>query len=155
MRVLLLAILLLLSDYGFSESSELLPFRTDYCTNYPEGTKENPELWKHCCLIHDMYFWAGGSRSDRDKADFELKSCIEDAGAYRQARLMYLAVRAGSYSPYKYPGRKWNNGWRDRSSSSLSQEDIDKIENELIHGYDFITFDLKRNFINSLRSRLD
>lgn len=130
-------------------------FETDYCTNYVEGTIKNPDQWKHCCLTHDMFFWAGGERSDRDKADLELKSCIEETGAPVQANLMYYAVRAGSYSPIKYPKRQWNNGWNDgRKERKLSFEDIELIEDEIMSGYDFIQEEIKNHFINTLRSRM-
>lgn len=138
-----------------AKAKALHEFETDYCTNYVEGTIKNPDQWKHCCLIHDMYFWAGGDRSDRDKADLELKSCIEETGAPTQASIMYYAVRAGSYSPIKYPKRQWNNGWNDgRKERKLIRDDIELIENEIMNGYDFIRAEIKDHFMNSLRSRM-
>lgn len=155
MKFLTLILILVLSSVVLAHE-DLDQFETDFCTNYPEGTNEQPNLWKHCCLIHDMYFWAGGSKSDRDVADLDLKSCIEETGAYRQASLMYYAVRAGSYSPIKYPKRKWNNGWNDgRKVRSLSFEDVDLVESEITSGYDYISSDIKSKFITTLRSRLD
>ncbi len=136
--------------------SVLRPLSTDYCTNYPEGTPRRPDQWKHCCLIHDMYFWAGGSKGERYEADLELKNCIEASGARRMAQLVFLAVRAGSYSPIKYTNKKWNNGWQGRSDfRSLTGEEINLIEMELARGYDFISFGYKDNFVKKLRSRLD
>lgn len=147
---------ILLINFSSFAGTDLTVFETDYCTNYPEGPRHNPDQWKHCCLIHDMYFWAGGNKTDRFKADLEMKSCIEETGAYNQAKVMYYAVRAGSYSPIKYPKRKWNNGWSDRLEfQTLTSEDINNIESELTNGYDFITPEIKNYFINQLRSRLD
>lgn len=141
---------------AWSKETGLTSFETDFCTNYPEGTQEKPALWKHCCLMHDMFFWAGGSKTDRLDADLELKSCIEDTGSLYQARVMYLAVRAGSYSPIKYPKRKWNNGWDKRPDfQTLSSKDIDKVEDEIFSSYDFIPLELKQTFIYQLRSRLE
>ena len=137
------------------KAETLLPFETDYCTNYVEGTPEKPDQWKHCCLMHDMYFWAGGIRSDRDKADLDLKVCIENTGAPLQAKIIYYAVRAGSYSPIKYPKRQWNNGWNDgRKERVLSGEDVDLVEQEIFRGYDFIPSDIKDHFVKTLRSRM-
>lgn len=156
MRAFLTILISLFTMNAFAGESKLNSFETDYCTNYREGTSSNPYLWKHCCLIHDMYFWAGGNKQNRYDADLELKSCIAKTGARREAQLMYLAVRAGSYSPIKYPKRKWNHGWEDRGNyQSLSHPDIDKIETELFGGYDFISNEIKIYFINSLRSRLE
>jgi len=141
---------------SFAGTSQLSSFETDYCTNYPEGTKEKPDLWKHCCLIHDMYFWAGGNKQNRYDADLELRTCIEQTGEMKTARLMYLAVRAGSYSPIKYPKRKWNNGWSERATYiSLSKEDVDSVQKEISESYDFISPEIKAYFINQLRSRLE
>lgn len=139
-----------------ANASQLRPFETDYCTNYAEGTRSQPELWKHCCLIHDLNFWAGGTKQDRYDADWGLRHCVEESGAYYRARLIYYAVRAGSYSPIKFPDKKWNNGWKERPDfQALTQEDIDIIENELSSGYDFISHEIKENFIINLRSRLE
>lgn len=153
--VLIIGLLLINFSQSFA-GSLLSKFETDYCTNYPEGPSSRPDQWKHCCLIHDMHFWAGGNKQDRYDSDIELRLCIEETGAYNQARIMYYAVRAGSYSPIKYPKRKWNNGWSNRPTfQSLTTEDIDTIESELSTGYEFITPEIKTDFINTLRSRLD
>jgi hypothetical protein len=106
--------------------------------------------------MHDLYFWVGGARQDRKNSDLELKTCIEKSGAIKQSRIMYLAVRAGSYSPIKYPKLKWNNGWDDeRPIRALSAQDLELIEEELSSGYDFISEDLKQSFLHSLRSRAE
>jgi hypothetical protein len=154
-RILILVTLLFSHLAAASSGTQLSSFETDYCTNYPEGTLSEPDLWKHCCLIHDMYFWAGGEKVDRNNADLELRSCIEATGAINQARIMYYAVRAGSYSPVKYPDRKWNNGWKDRADFQvLSFEDIVLISEELNCGYEFISPEIKIHFILQLQSRL-
>jgi hypothetical protein len=139
-----------------ARASVLAPFETDYCTNYPEGTPKHPDLWKDCCLVHDMTFWAGGTKQNRLDADHALRSCIENVGAPEQARIMYFAVRAGSYSPIKYPKGKWNNGWDDRGDfQALTPEDIKLIKTELSSGHSYISEDIKNSFINLLHSRLD
>ena len=157
MKIGLIIALLFANFSSFANDSQLSSFETDYCTNYPEGTKEKPDLWKHCCLIHDMYFWAGGNKQNRYDADLELRTCIEQTGEMKIARLMYMAVRAGSYSPIKYPKRKWNNGWSERANYiSLSKEDVDAVQKEISEGnYDYITPEIKTYFINQLRSRLE
>jgi hypothetical protein len=156
MQVLFIILLSAISTQLFAFDGSIEKFETDYCTNYMEGTRANPTQWKHCCLLHDMYFWAGGNFEDRNASDLELKICIEKTGARKQAQLMYYAVRLGSYSPIKYPKRKWNNGWIDgRSPRALSIEDIEIIQDELHSGYDFINSSLKDQFLASLKSRLD
>lgn len=156
MKNVLTIILLLLSLTSFASAATLSSFETDYCTNYPEGTKEKPELWKHCCLLHDMFFWAGGSKDERNIADLDLKTCIEETGQTRQAALMYYAVRAGSYSPIKYPKRRWGNGWEGRKAHEpLNSQEVSQIEQDINANYDFITPALKKYFLQKLHSRLD
>jgi len=139
-----------LSSLGFG--SVLKPFETDYCTNFPEGTKQEPERWKDCCLYHDLYFWAGGTKQERKKADSDLRDCIHKTGAHRIAQLVYLGVRAGYYSPIKYAQKKWSNGWDYQNSyRALTPQDIIEIEKELNSGHEYIKD--KQAFINSLKDR--
>lgn len=141
---------------SFTWAGTIRQFKTDYCTNFPEGTKEDPELWKHCCLTHDMFFWAGGNKADRDMADLDLKACITKTGATRIAELMYRGVRAGSYSPIKYPDKMWNNRWLERDTfQTLTPQDIEEIEMDIMNGHDYISLDIKTYFIDQLRSRLE
>lgn len=147
-------VLLSLSAQNVLSAANLRPFETDYCTNYPEGTKKKPDLWKHCCLMHDMFFWSGGTLKDRSNADLDLRSCIEATGAIKQSRIMYAAVRMGSYSPLKYPKKKWGNGWDNRTeNASLTKEEIKYIEAELASGYDYINPTIKEYFLYKLNSR--
>ena len=140
--------------FAFS-TDKLISFDTDFCTGYAEGTSAEPQLWKHCCLEHDLYFWAGGDKDDRYVADQRLRSCINQTGNYLQAKLIYFAVRAGSYSPIKFPGKKWNFGWPERPShQALTPEDIDAIETELQHPqYIYLSDELKISLMTELRSR--
>lgn len=141
--------------FASAQAEELLPFETDYCTGYPEGTWSQPELWKHCCLEHDLYFWAGGTKAERRQSDVLLKECVEETGEYFQAQLIYWAVSAGSYSPIKFSDKKWNYGWPMRTTlRSLTSQDIDQIDEELLKTrYDFIPYPLKEKFLQQLRSR--
>lgn len=112
----------------FAQGS-LHPFSTDYCTGYPEGTFAQPHLWEKCCVEHDLYLWAGGSRIDRNKTDKKLRSCVASTGATTHAKLIYFGVRLGSYSPIKFPGKLWSNGWTPRRKTSpLTLDEITTIE---------------------------
>ncbi len=153
----LLTIILMCMVNSVWATTPISSFETDFCTNYREGTSSQPELWKHCCLIHDMHFWAGGNKQNRYDSDVDLKSCIEETGSPYIARLMYLAVRAGSYSPIKYSNKKWNHGWKGRPTfQTLNTDDIDTIEAKLFNGnYETISVEIRNQFLTTLRSRLE
>ncbi len=114
------------------DSTILRPFETDYCTGFPEGTRNEPGLWKHCCIEHDLHFWAGGSLQARRRADRRIQECIREAGAPGIARLMYLGIRIGALSPFKIQKKKWGNAWVDGRGDrhSLTAEDILLLEEE-------------------------
>ena len=154
MKKLILVFLALLLNNAWA--LEPKPFTTDYCTAYPEGTREKPDLWKHCCLLHDLFFWAGGSLTERNDADLTLKYCVAETGELKQAELIYWAVRMGGQSPVHIPSKKWGNGWPLRPPySSLNKEEVQAIENELLKDYPFITPTLKAQFLMSLWSRME
>jgi hypothetical protein len=104
-------IFLFLFTFSFKvQAYALMDFQTDYCTMYKEGPTNAPEIWKDCCLEHDMYYWAGGTTKDRNNADLRLKECVEDLGYPVEAKIIFAGVKLGHLSPIKskYP---WNNGW--------------------------------------------
>lgn len=153
---LLLSIFILVNAPLISAQGERPgPFLTDYCTGYPEGPRDRPTLWQHCCLEHDLYFWAGGTLDDRKASDLLLRECIEETGEDFQAKLIYWAVTAGSYSPVKFAKKKWNYGWADRTElRRLSRSDIDALEAEIrkpqYDQYDPLTIE---RFLSILRRR--
>jgi hypothetical protein len=149
-----LFLLFILNTKAFGVNNQLISFQTDYCTGIPEGTPANPTAWKNCCLKHDMFFWAGGDKSDRDESDLELKKCIEDKGYPKIAWVIYRAVRLGSYSPIKFENKKWNFGWPERPEhQKLTSSDIDKIEREIFSGHLDVPLHIKFSFLYELRTR--
>lgn len=132
------------------------PFETDYCTSFPEGTKDHPDLWAHCCLEHDLYFWAGGTKVDRDEADLGLRACVEATGEIHIARLMYLGVTLGQLSPVKFETRKWGNGWgEERKYEALTPHEILLIEDQVTTSGDLIPEPILNRFLKNLHSRLE
>lgn len=45
-------------------------FTTDVCSVFFDGS------WGECCVAHDRVYWCGGTRSDRRRADRELRECV-------------------------------------------------------------------------------
>jgi len=117
-----------------ASSAVLKPFTTNGCTGFPDGTTRSPTLWRHCCVHHDLAFWAGGCRSFRDEADLELKRCVAGTDSRLTALIMYIGVRIGAHSPIKLKGERWNNGWQDGRSDRqpLSVADFQSISETLL-----------------------
>jgi hypothetical protein len=158
MKTWILFFLLATTLSSFSNASETLkPFLTDYCTAYPEGTLKNPDQWKHCCVEHDLFFWAGGSVEDRKMTDLRLKKCVEDSGAPIQARLIYAAVSIGGQSPIRFKTKEWGHAWEGRVRyQSLSEKETGAAINyiELLESQD-LPAALKQSFKETLNTRLD
>ena len=70
-------------------------FTTDGCSMWPDGP------WKGCCVSHDRWYWAGGSKEKRLHADMALRKCVSNRGWPIMAWVMYVGVRifGGPYWP--------------------------------------------------------
>lgn len=93
-----------------SRASELEPFATDGCSLWFDGTLEQPNLWRHCCVAHDFDYWQGGSKALRQKSDETLQACVEEAQGISMADYIYTNVRWGG-SPYWINYYRWGYGW--------------------------------------------
>jgi hypothetical protein len=103
-------LLLVLSMCGGASAGGLKPFTTDGCSMFPEGTADQQDLWLVCCIDHDLAYWMGGTSEEREKADRELRDCVERTGQPEIAKLMLAGVRAGG-TPYLPTGFRWGYGW--------------------------------------------
>jgi hypothetical protein len=123
------------SDAALNETAEvaggfgsLQPFTTDGCSHFPEGTRDEPELWLHCCVQHDLKYWAGGSWMDRLHADRALYQCVSDTGEPWIAAVMYIGVRAGGSAFINDPFR-WGYGWpKLRGYTSLNEDELRQVQ---------------------------
>lgn len=115
-----------------STELELADFTSDGCSLFIDGTFENPELWKECCLLHDMAYWRGGTEEERKQADLAFKACVEKkTGDPILANLMYEAVRAGG-APHFPTWYRWGYGWPlGRGYQALTPEEEKLAEQKL------------------------
>lgn len=111
---------------------ELADFTSDGCSLFIDGTFENPELWKECCLLHDMAYWRGGTEEERKQADLAFKACVEKKTEDPVlANLMYEAVRAGG-APHFPTWYRWGYGWPiGRGYKALTPEEEQLVEQKL------------------------
>jgi hypothetical protein len=91
--------------------TRLQPFTTDGCSRFPDRAPGGHADWCHCCVVHDLAYWRGGTEDERLKADQALKMCVEKAsGSKVLADIMYAGVRAGGGPQFATPYR-WGYGW--------------------------------------------
>ena len=105
-----------------SAESELKPFSSDGCSLFPDSSLISGDDWCSCCFDHDLQYWRGGTREERDEADRALQRCVEDrTGNATLATAMYEGVRLGG-SPYFYNWYRWGYGWGiERKYQALSE----------------------------------
>lgn len=90
---------------------ELVPFTTDGCSMFPDGTPDAPTLWQHCCIEHDYAYFRGGTYARRLAADRALGQCVAKAsGSPELGDLMVAGVRLGG-TPFVDTGWRWGYGW--------------------------------------------
>lgn len=105
-------------------------FQSDQCTFWPDHAFDKD--WSECCYRHDLFYWAGGSSSERVKVDQELKSCIKKHSGSFNAHLMFAGVRLGSLSPVKFKGKQWGNAWGDEiRQTPLKKKEVRQLERSL------------------------
>ena len=90
---------------------KLSDFTSDGCSLFIDGTFEDPDLWKECCLKHDVAYWQGGTEEEREAADIAFRECVKKkTGNAELAEVMYQAVRKGG-DPYFPTWYRWGYGW--------------------------------------------
>ena len=104
-----LIILLALHAMG-AGADDLIPFSSDGCSAFPDGTLQRKQLWLSCCIAHDLAYWKGGTYQDRLDADLALKQCVAELGEPTIGAWMLVGVRLGG-SPYYPTGFRWGYGW--------------------------------------------
>ena len=129
---LLFASFLLLHGCKDEKYMELSDFTSDECSLFIDGTFKDPELWKECCLKHDIAYWQGGTEEDRLQADLTFKACVEKkTGDSTLANLMYDAVRVGG-EPYFPTWYRWGYGWPiGRGYKKLSEQEKIMVNQKL------------------------
>lgn len=111
-----------------SRSEELKPFTSDGCSAFPDGTLQYRDLWQACCTAHDLAYWQGGTRAEREQADLALRACVQQVGEPQIAELMLQGVRVGG-SPYWPTTYRWGYGWPwPRGYGELTAEERAQIE---------------------------
>lgn len=102
---------LLFFSTSFAFAQGLSDFQSDGCSQFPDGTFSDQDLWCECCIIHDLAYWQGGTAEQKHQADLALSHCVaKKTGDELLARTMYLGVTLGG-SAYYLTWYRWGYGW--------------------------------------------
>lgn len=106
-------------------NEQLRPFVSDGCSKWPNGTRKRPNAWLKCCFDHDMAYWLGGTKKQKNESDDLLKSCVEKSFSNAVAILMYLGVKIGGEPTYRSSYR-WGFGWNyDRGYLPVTAKELE------------------------------
>ena len=121
--------LVVLPSCRTNEVAVLAPFKSDGCTSFPNGPKENRELWCFACEHHDFTYWQGGTFADRLAADRKMKEDIRNTGHPLAAAVAFAGVRVGG-SPLLPTPWRWGYGWEKfpRAYRPLTEEDSQLVK---------------------------
>jgi hypothetical protein len=101
----------LLALGGCAARGVLHDFTTDSCSLFPDRGTTTPACWADCCVMHDRAYWRGGTASEREAADAQLRACVlARTGKPMFSGLMYWGVRGGGV-PVIPTGYRWGYGW--------------------------------------------
>lgn len=127
---------LTLAFSGVSQSAalgnRLMPFSSDGCSSFPDGIPliyEN--LWRHCCISHDVAYWAGGTANERKTADLALRDCVDSATNPVLAEAMLAGIRIGGHPALPFSWR-WGYGWvLPRGFRELNEAEREQMQLEI------------------------
>ncbi|MGE3611564.1 MAG: FAD-binding oxidoreductase [Bacteriovoracaceae bacterium] len=104
-------------------------FYSDGCSMYPDDEKIGGKTsWIHCCFVHDIAYWMGGTSEQRMDADLELKQCVSQVTSKAHGEIVFLGVRMGGGPNTKLPWR-WGYGLTNYTGyRELTDQDKEAIE---------------------------
>jgi len=113
-------------------AAELADFSSDGCSQFPDGTFTQQDLWCDCCITHDIAYWQGGNRQQKKQADEALRQCVlQKTDNKLLADTMYYGVTLGG-SPVFPVWYRWGYGWRyGRGFQSLNEYEQQQVTDQL------------------------
>ena len=121
-------------------AEELSDFSSDGCSQFPDGTFAQKNLWCDCCIAHDIAYWQGGSKIKKAQADKGLRTCVfSKTNNQLLADTMYFGVTIGG-SPIYPVWYRWGYGWSyGRGFQVLNQLEKKQVEVKLKHYFEMAT----------------
>ncbi len=143
MKNILLPLILILAVPLASANNGIARFTTDGCSAFPNGRLFGTQNeWKHCCIIHDIDYWMGGSKIQKSDSDKELNKCVTLVAGSLLGTVMEAGVNLGGI-PSHLPWR-WGYGWeKNRNYKQLTKKENQSIVLELDLLIDTLAIELK------------
>ncbi len=120
--------------------SQLKTFTTDGCTGVPTNLSNfnSYDDFAHCCIVHDVVYWIGGSTTDKNYADDELIACLNDANGITNltniaAKITLETIGLDLWGRGWYPNRSLNQEFSQPEISEV----IGKLKNLIANEKDF------------------
>jgi len=130
MRVIITSFIFILLC-GAVSADGLMPFKSDGCSAFPDGTFADRNLWLNCCIEHDKAYWAGGTKEQKEASDEKLKQCVAEIGQPQIADIMLKGVQVGG-TPYLPTTFRWGYGWPyPRGFKPLTEQELLEVEHEM------------------------
>lgn len=131
-------------DRAKGENYTLSPFFTDGCSSWLQGGGSigvaKDVFYSHCCIVHDIAYWTGGTPADRKAADNGLYACIKQSTNPITATMILTGVRAGGLQCMGTRWR-WGYGWvvrqgerdytSDRKATALTDRELEQRREKL------------------------
>lgn len=117
-------------------AEQLNDFSSDGCSQFPDGTFEQQDLWCSCCITHDIAYWQGGTSKQKKQADEALRQCVlQKTDNKLLADTMYYGVTLGG-SPIFPVWYRWGYGWHyGRGFQALNENEQQQVEKKLQYYY--------------------
>jgi len=115
-----------------SSASMLHDFKSDGCSLFPDGNREDRNLWCDCCFAHDIAYWSGGTKTERMRADEVLRDCVLERTRNKAlAAMMYEGIRTGGHPAFP-TWYRWAYGWSyGRGYQALAKEELQQAKEKL------------------------
>lgn len=134
-RVFIIIALSILSINNVT-ADKIADFRSDGCSQFPDGTLVQQNLWCDCCIEHDVAYWQGGNQKLKGQADIALRQCVlNKTDSSLLADAMYYGVTIGGL-PIFPTWYRWGYGWSyGRGFQSLNKTESQQVKEKLQQYY--------------------
>lgn len=137
-------VLMMVMSGSWACAENLHPFSSDGCSGSPDSIVGLSFV--HCCVAHDLEYWVGGTKIQKNQADENLKQCIQRTIPSLKVvgtvyKLVVIVGGAPSFlgtinSPFTW---RWGYGWEEdhgyspstRQELELALEDLQRMEADL------------------------